>query len=68
MIEVWFQWTCNGCGATGNSETPSLTKAEFIADLKASGFKLKKSDLLYCRQCVRRRANKRNEDIFRSES
>ena len=52
MIETWHQWTCNGCGATENTDTPNLTRAEVYSRLKDSGWQHFHGGLDYCRNCV----------------
>jgi len=52
MIETWHQWTCNGCGATENTDTPCMTIAQVRAQLKADGWQHVKGDLDYCPRCV----------------
>lgn len=52
MLEVWIQWTCNGCGETENTATPNLTRGEVREHLKEGGWR-SYGTLDYCPVCVR---------------
>lgn len=51
MIELWYQWTCDGCGATDTSTESNLKKTQVIKELKESRWQQYKR-LNYCPRCV----------------
>lgn len=52
MIEVWLQYSCDGCDETEYTTMPNETKAELNEDLKQEGWKVF-GKLHYCKDCVR---------------
>lgn len=51
MIEMWQQYTCDGCGVTEYHHTPNMTKRQVRSDLKKAGWQ-SFGVLDYCRKCV----------------
>lgn len=61
MIEVWHQWTCDGCGATETYPMPNTLMADVRKYLKNGGFQCKKGGLDYCPRCVKNGKARRND-------
>ena len=52
MLEVWIQWTCDGCGETESTPLPNETKAEVRKMLREGGWRCF-GKLDYCPKCVK---------------
>jgi hypothetical protein len=53
MIEVWHQWTCDGCGETETYPIPCTPLSDVRNYLKTGGWKCKVGGLDYCPKCVK---------------
>lgn len=54
MIEVWLQYTCDGCDQTEYTTMPNESKAELNKGLKEDGWRVH-GRLHYCNTCVKRK-------------
>lgn len=67
MIETWLQWTCDGCGETGGSMYPNMTKKDLIAYLRSYGWVSKKGKN-YCPACVESGQAKKLASLYSEEN
>lgn len=61
MIEVWHQWTCDGCGETETYPMPNTALVDVRKYLKDGGWQCKSGGLDYCSRCVKNGKAKRND-------
>ena len=68
MLEVWIQWTCDGCGDTENTGTPNMTRGEVRDYLRKTYGWRHKAGYDYCRDCVGGRLYKSGKSMFGPEA
>lgn len=61
MIEVWHQWTCDGCGITETYPIPNTPLADVRKFVKNGRWQCKTGGLDYCPSCVKNGKAKRND-------
>ncbi len=66
MLEVWIQWSCDGCEETTEfHHAPDATKREIRAMLAEGGWK-SYGRLDYCPDCVKLGNHKKRTSLYQS--
>lgn len=67
MIEVWHQYTCDGCGGTEWHPHPNAPRSEVRREMAAYGWRPVPGGLDYCRLCVAEGKHRTGRSLFRDE-